>query len=411
MNFCTEQKIKWLYLDINSYFATIEQQLHPELRGKPIAVVPVLADTASVIAASYEAKRCGIKTGTKIYQAKQLCPDLKCIVANQAVYAEYHHKIFKAVDLVLKVDHIFSVDEGACLLTGKYQQEDEALRVAKQIKDIIRSEVGDYISCSIGIAPNRYLAKVASNMQKPNGLVIISPRDLPHKLYSLDIRDLPGAGVKTQERLEKNKINSVRRICELDRQTLKAAWGNIWGEKVWFLLRGVDFAVEESKSKTIGQSKVLAPNSRDRANAKNTLQALVLKAAQRLRAVDLLTNSILITISDDKYVSFKRHAKIVLSSDSSTLLKTSLTSLDIMVNEHNIKCIKKISVSFNGLQKENGQLELLDLRDQQRKIIVSKLLDTINIRLGANTVTLGILPNKYLGKSAAAFSYIPSPND
>ena len=173
MTFCLNDKLNWLYIDMNCYFATIEQQLNPDIRNKPIAIVPLLSDSTCAIAASPEAKKKGVKTGTLIYKAKELCPDLICIQARQAVYAEFHHRIFQEVDKLLKVDHIFSIDEGACRLTGKYCQVAHAISIAMLIKQSIAQNVGDFITCSIGIAPNRYLAKIASNMKKPNGLSII----------------------------------------------------------------------------------------------------------------------------------------------------------------------------------------------------------------------------------------------
>lgn len=94
MSFCIENKLNWLYIDINSYFATIEQQVNSALRNKPIAVVPLLSDSTCAIAASHEAKLKGITTGTRIYQAKKLCPELICIKAKHNLYVEYHHKIF-----------------------------------------------------------------------------------------------------------------------------------------------------------------------------------------------------------------------------------------------------------------------------------------------------------------------------
>jgi DNA polymerase-4 len=103
MSFCIENRLNWLYIDINSYFATIEQQINPDLRHKPVAVVPMLSDSTCAIAASYEAKVKGINTGTKIYVAKKLCPKLVCIKAKHDLYVEYHHKIFNEIDRYLHI--------------------------------------------------------------------------------------------------------------------------------------------------------------------------------------------------------------------------------------------------------------------------------------------------------------------
>jgi DNA polymerase-4 len=220
--------------------------------------VPLLSDSTCAIAASYEAKLKGITAGTRTYQAKKLCPELICVKARHDLYVDYHHKIFKEIDRYLHVDYIFSIDEGACRLTGKYCIQEEAVAIAKILKTSIRDNIGDYITCSIGIAPNRYLAKVASNLIKPDGLSVINPIELPDKLYFLSLKSLPGIGSNTQNRLIKNGISSIKQLCSLDRSRLKTVWGNVWGEKVWYLIRGVDLPLEETKKSTIGHSRVLA---------------------------------------------------------------------------------------------------------------------------------------------------------
>ncbi|MCC8460998.1 MAG: DNA-directed DNA polymerase [Candidatus Megaira endosymbiont of Carteria cerasiformis] len=246
----------------------------------------------------------------RIYQAKKLCPELICIKARHNLYVEYHHKIFNEVDRYLHVDHIFSIDEGACRLTGKYCLEEEAVSIAKIIKKAIRDNVGDYITSSIGIAPNRYLAKIASNMQKPDGLSVINPSELPNKLYSLNLKSLPGIGSKTEERLIKNGITSIKQLCFLDRARLKALWGNVWGEKVWSLIRGADLPLEETRNSTIGHSKVLGSEQQHIQHARNVLINLVQKAASRLRAKELYTTCILLTVGLKSGNSIKESLKI-----------------------------------------------------------------------------------------------------
>ena len=106
--------VRWLFLDLNSYFASVEQELRPELRGKPVAVLPVMTDRTSCIAASYEAKAFGIKTGTRVSDAKQLCPQIKLVEARHAVYVRYHHKIVEAVESCVPNAAVVSIDEMAC---------------------------------------------------------------------------------------------------------------------------------------------------------------------------------------------------------------------------------------------------------------------------------------------------------
>ncbi len=165
--------LKWLYLDFNSYFATIEQQVNPGLRNIPIAIVPSITDYTCAIAASYEAKRLGIKTGTIIHEAKKMCPELVCVQADHEKYIYYHHKLIQEINQYVPVEQVCSIDEVACKLLGKERNPKTIVYKAISIKKGIKKNVGDYISCSIGISSNKFLAKTASNLQKPNGLKII----------------------------------------------------------------------------------------------------------------------------------------------------------------------------------------------------------------------------------------------
>ena len=413
MPFCIEHKLNWLYIDINSYFATVEQQVTPDLRNKPVAVVPMLSDSTCAIAASYEAKLTGINTGTKIYEAKKLCPELICIQARHELYIQYHHKIFNEIDRYLHVDHIFSIDEGACRLTGKYCLKEEALGIAQIIKKAIRNNIGDCITCSIGIAPNRYLAKIASNMQKPDGLSVINPTELPGKLYTLNLKSLPGIGSKTRERLMKNGISSIEQLCLLDRSRLKTVWGNVWGEKVWYLIRGADLPLEKVQKSTIGQSKVLGAEEQEALNARNILISLTQKAASRLRDKALFTTGLLLIVSFNSLRTVKDNSRIRLSNDTSTILKQVLKSWDKIlrnVDTKNIK-VKKISISFYNLQSESNQLSFDDLCKQRKNQKISGVIDSINKRMGINTVSIGINTKTYKSEQIVAFGHIPKINN
>ena len=176
------KNLKWLYLDFNSYFATIEQQINPSLRNRPIVIVPSITDYTCAIAASYEAKKNGIKTGTMVIEAKKLCPDIICIQAKHEKYIAYHHKLISEINRYIPIESICSIDEVACKLIGKERNPKNAISLAISIKSGIKKNVGDYINCSIGISINKFLAKTASNLKKPNGLKILFKDNLPHKI-------------------------------------------------------------------------------------------------------------------------------------------------------------------------------------------------------------------------------------
>src|SRR6185436_18683516 len=151
------------------------------------------SDSTSCIAASYEAKAFGIKTGTNVGLARHLCPQLHVVIARPPLYVDMHHRIIAAIEHHLHVDKVLSIDEMACRLPSNFNTEDHARQIALAIKAALH-DLGPCLRCSVGIAPNRFLAKVASDMQKPDGLVVLHETDLPAKILPLKIRDLPGVG-------------------------------------------------------------------------------------------------------------------------------------------------------------------------------------------------------------------------
>ena len=158
-----ENTVQWLFLDLNAFFASCEQQENPALRGKPIIVVQTPTDSAVAIAASYAAKAFGIKTGTLVKDARRLCPTVIAVQARHRVYTEYHERILQAVDTCVPVEKVCSIDEVACRLMGTERQVDVARDLAFKLKCALREQVGKCLTCSIGIAPNVFLGKVASD--------------------------------------------------------------------------------------------------------------------------------------------------------------------------------------------------------------------------------------------------------
>ena len=400
-------KLNWLYFDFDSYFASVEQQLNIDLRNKPIAIVPLMSDSTCAIAASYEAKRFGIKTGTKIHEAKRLCKDLICVQARPGIYVEYHHLLLNEINKYLCVDHVFSIDEGACKLTGNQHNKEVALLLAHQIKKSIKENIGDYITCSIGIAPNRYLAKIATAITKPNGLTVIRPEDIPDKLFSLKVTDLPGVGRKVYERLKENNITSVRSLYALNINQLQAVWGNVWGQRCWYLLRGVDLPFEEKRKFTIGQSKVIGPEQQEEKSARNLILDLFLRATGRLRAKKLYASRITIQMRTSSNAVYKKSIKIDASNNSLYLSKIVLKNWDELVQINRIKRIKKIAVTLSDLAIESMQLSLFDSKNNPKENKVSKVLDKINERFGKNAISLGLVKLKKKEETPIAFGYVP----
>jgi DNA polymerase IV len=238
-----ENPVQWLFLDLNAFFASCEQQENPALRGKPVIVVQMLTETAVAIAASYDAaKAFGIKTGTLVLvrDARQLCPGVIAVQANHRLYTEYHERILKAVDTCLPVEKVCSIDEMACKLMSTERQVPAARELALKVKQALREQVGECLTCSIGIAPNVFLGKVGSDLQKPDGLVVITKDDLPGILLGLDLQDIYGIGPRMEQRLHRAGIVNVEQLWNATPFQLRRLWGGVNGLLFHQMLHGVD---------------------------------------------------------------------------------------------------------------------------------------------------------------------------
>jgi DNA polymerase-4 len=285
--------LNWLFVDLNSYFASVEQDARPELRGRPVAVVPMMADTTVCIAASYEAKAHGVRTGTVVGDAKRMCPDLVLVEARHELYVDYHHRIVEAVESCLPVTAVLSIDEMACRLMGRERPLLAAMELGRKVKARIREQVGPMMRSSVGLATNRYLAKVASDMEKPDGLVALPLDILPEALHQLTLRDLPGIGPRTEKRLNDKGIRTMDDLLARDCEQAGELWGSVWGERLWHWLRGEDFDMSETEHlKSLSHQHVLAPEMRTPEKAWAVAHKLLHKAAMRLRAAGLWASNI-----------------------------------------------------------------------------------------------------------------------
>src|ERR1017187_3789403 len=278
-------QLNWLFVDLNSYFASCEQQVRPELRGKPVGVVPMMADTTVCIAASYEAKAFGVRTGTVVADAKRMCPEIVLVEARHEIYVDFHHRIVEAVESCLPVTAVCSIDEMACRLMGRERPLLAAMELGRRVKARIIEQVGPMLRSSVGLATNRYLAKIASDIEKPNGLVALPLDLLPGALSQLTLRDLPGIGAKTEKRLNEKGITTMKQLLALNCEQAGELWGSVWGERLWHWLQGEDFDMAETEHlKSISHSHVLAPDMRTAEKAYAVAHKLLHKAAMRLRA-------------------------------------------------------------------------------------------------------------------------------
>jgi len=289
--------LRSLFVDFNSYFASVEQHEVPTLRGRPVGVAPVDAETTSLIAASYEAKAHGVSTGTMVREARERCPGIAIVTARPERYVHWHKLLIEAIDHAIPIAHVGSIDEMACELVGRQRQRAEAERIARQVKEeIAKIAPGGAIRCSVGIAPNDFLAKTATDMQKPDGLVVIEQVDLPQALHGLKLRDLCGIGASMEARLNAEGIFTVAQLTAASKLVLRRARGGIEGERMWGLLRGAWLPAAATTRSSLGHSHVLGPELRTPEGALAVLKKLLVKAAMRLRRDQLLAGAMTVAI-------------------------------------------------------------------------------------------------------------------
>ncbi len=406
----------WLFLDLNSYFASVEQQLNPALRGKPIAVVPVDSDASCAIAASYPAKAFGIKTGTRIYEARRMCPELIVVNAHHNRYVEFHHQILAAIDKHLPVTRVCSIDEVACALMDNERAPEKAMQIARAIKAGIQRDVGVCLTSSIGIAPNAFLAKIASDMQKPDGLTVIMPDKIYEMMTRLSLRDLPGIGHNMEQRLLRANVRDIHTLWHLAPKQARAVWGSIIGERLWWELHGYDIPVPPTQRRSLGHSHILAPSLRMPAQARQVARRLLVKAASRLRRMDKRTGALALSarVENGKRLVFE--ALFEPTQDSFVLLATleQLWTLGMADLPRGAR-FKKVSVMLSKLCAVDAvQGDLFSHAPQKThstaRLKLGSAIDTLNARYGKDTVSFGRwgsdAVNKYTG-TKIAFTRIP----
>ncbi|MBL6913707.1 MAG: DNA polymerase, partial [Puniceicoccaceae bacterium] len=289
--------LSYLFIDFDSFFASVEQQYQPELRGQPVGVVPSLGvETTCCIAASYEAKAFGVKTGTAVREARYLCPGIVFVEAGHANYIRVHEQIKTLIHEIIYVEAVLSIDEMYGKLPRHWQPPEVARAKAMEIKAALAQGIGSHIRASIGLAPNRFLAKLASKLEKPDGLTTMDFDEIPEKLYRFELSDITGIGRRIEQRLHSARIMDMEALCAASKRKLHRIWGGIEGDRMWYALRGVEVPPVETQRSTIGHSHVLPPRLRSFHGAQATLHRMLQKACLRLRAMDYFAGHLLVGV-------------------------------------------------------------------------------------------------------------------
>jgi DNA polymerase-4 len=401
--------LKWLYVDMNSFFASVEQQDNPRLRGRPVIVVPVMSDYTSAIAASREAKALGVKTGTRVKEAREKCPHIAVIEARPDRYVDYHHRMIAAVDTVLPVEKVCSIDEVACRLMGPEVLENNAFRLGRQIQEAVLAALGSSLTCSIGIAPSRLLAKTAADVQKPLGLTLLRKDTLPGRLLDLPLDDFAGIGRAMKERLNAAGIEDVAQLWALSPSRLRQIWGGVLGDNFFYALHGIDPAETKTTRGSVSHSHVLASALRPEREAFAVARRLTVKCGSRLRRMAYKCAGLHLSVRAEQGGWFQAHRRFAPTADSFRMLEVmNILWLDCV----HVPRIKKVSVTCLNLVPAEVDPDMFgwtpESGEDRQHMQLLNAVDRLNQRYGKDAVSIGVRPaiHAFVG-AKIAFNRVP----
>lgn len=409
-----------LYLDFDGFFASVEQAARPSLRGRPIGVVPFegAGDRGILIACSREAKLAGVASIMRVREARAICPDIRLVPQSPDLYRRAHNTLIAEISTVMPIAAVKSIDEMTMNIAKTDQSDPEPL--GRRIKARILSEVGPWITCSIGAAANRQLAKMACKAGKRpapglygDGLAIWHPRDMPGPLRQVNLEDVPGIGRRMVERLSRCRILSIDDLLATQPKQMRALWGNVSGERLWYALHGYDLQTPPQGRGMYGHGRVLPPEARTLRAAYDASRLLLTKAARRMRREGYNAGALWLYLSTWDGPWNRSTALPAVHDDPAVL-----DALKGLWRGHGLRrgvVIQQVSVTLGELTRSSErQLDILldDDRDRQRAERVTGAIDALNMRYGRTVVSIGLWrpPGEFAG-GKISYTRIPSAED
>lgn len=368
-----------MHLDLNSCFATIEQQANPFLRGKPIVVAAYNSPRGCILAPSIEAKTFGIKTGMRVFEAQKLCSNLLILPPDPWKYRNVHLSLRKLVNEYTDKFTPRSIDEFVLDFSGMPALKKGMISIGKEIKNRIKKELGDWLSVSIGIGPNRFLAKTAAGLKKPDGLEEINKENYLGIYLGLTLTDLCGIAKKNEARLNKFNIKTVLDFYNADLQLIKTAFHSIIGYDWYLRLRGWEIDDGIQKRSSYGNSFSLPKPFFKLEDLSPILQKLVEKSSFRLKSAGYKTQGVHLGILYRNGVYWHKGKKLKkIIFETRDIFRE---ALNLLKESPYQTPVANLAVSYFSLKEDNSsQLEIFE--DVFKKERLSLALDKINKRWG-----------------------------
>jgi len=381
-----------LHLDMDAFYASVEQLDHPELRGKPV-IVGGSSNRGVVSAASYEARKFGVRSAMPIFQAKKRCPDGIFVPVRMSRYKQMSDQVMEILEKYSPTVEQVSIDEAFLDLSGLERLHGSSEKIARRIKDEIRSVLS--LSCSVGIAPNKFLAKVASESNKPDGMTIIPSREAGAVARSLPVGKVPGVGKKTVDRLARLKVITLGDLLALPEAGLLKAVGKFAYTLLEFA-KGTDDSpvVSHTDAKSISSEETFEENTNDFEVLRKELLAQAEEVGRRLRKNKLKGSTVTLKLRRADFDRITRSISFTEASDSTnTLYGHALRLLEAVDLSEKFRLI---GIAVSGFAKTQSAVEQLTLfggesrRDESWRE-VEKAMDSIKDKFGYEAIKRGTL--------------------
>ena len=373
-----------LHIDMDAFFISVEERDNPSLRGKPAAVCGSLSRSV-VTSANYEARPFGIRAGMPTQEAKRKCPHLILVEGNHSKYTETSSRIFSILKEFTPLVEVASIDEAYLDITDSLLLYKTPLHLSKLIKEKIRK--GESLTCSIGVAPNKLLAKLGSRLKKPDGLTIIERERVEEILENLPVSQLHGIGPKLAETLKSINIFTCGQLGRFPVSFLIKRFGVI-GERLHEMGLGLDDSVvvpfdQEEDAKSISNSVTLEEDTSEKDLLRKVLLQLSERVSRRMRNEGYFGNRVVLTVRYSDFFTFSRQK--TLSRWINNGNEIFRHSLEIFESISHPKPIRLLGVGISLLKKEWCQQDLFEKREKKNNLL--KAMDRVNEKFGDWTVT------------------------
>ncbi|MCE9636584.1 MAG: DNA polymerase IV [Planctomycetes bacterium] len=373
-----------LHLDMDAFYASVEQRDFPALRGKPI-LVGFDSPRSVVTTASYEARPFGCRSALPMSVAKRMCPHAIVVPPRFEAYAEASSKVFAILESLSPLVEPLSLDEAFVDVTGTERLLGPPVALAATIRARVRSEL--QLTASVGVAPNKFLAKLASDLRKPDGLTVIGAGDVERMLAPLPVGRIWGIGPKTAERLAAEGIRTIADLRRVGADELERRHGDS-GRHWWELAWGIDDrpVVPDTQAKSLGQERTFETDLPDADVVRSILLAETEDVARRVRRSGFLAREVSVKIRFGDFETITRQATLPAATDVTAELWAGALSLFDRWARGSFRPVRLIGVTASRLSVGGRQAALFDEAGHERKRRADLVSDAIVAKFGAGAV-------------------------